>query len=50
MIKQNDTEHPYEPMRGPGWTIKFKIPEQVEKEYVKVIKDKIKEKDGSHRD
>lgn len=39
-------EEQYEPLRGPGWVVRFKLPEPVDEGLVKRIKDKIKDKDG----
>ena len=50
MQKVNDTEK-YEPMNGPGFMIKFNIPEPADKELVKRIKEKISDnaKDRNQR-
>ena len=37
-------EEQYEPLRGPGWMVKFKLPEPVDKELVERISNKIKDK------
>ena len=47
MQKENDTKN-YEPIRGPGFLVHFKIPEPADKELVKRIKEKITEKDGEN--
>lgn len=39
-------EEQYEPLRGPGWMVKFKLPEPVGKELVERISNKIKDKNG----
>lgn len=50
MRRGNDIKD-YEPIRGPGFTIKFHIPEPVNKEFVKRIKEKISDnaKDRNQR-
>lgn len=39
MQRENDIKV-YEPIRGPGFTVKFNIPEPTDKEFVKRIKEK----------
>lgn len=46
MTKQDDIKKQYEPIRGPGWIVEFKLPKEVE--FNEKIKDNTKDKDGSH--
>lgn len=54
MTKENDIdkilsgEEKYEPLRGPGWVVRFELPEPADKELVERIKDKIKAKNGKN--
>lgn len=53
MTKENDiekilsTEH-YEPLHGPGFFVRFNIPEPADKELVERIRNKIKDKNGKN--
>ena len=54
MIKENDIdnvwpgEEQYEPLRGPGFVVNFKLPEPADKELVERIRNKIKDKNGKN--
>jgi hypothetical protein len=47
MKRENDTKI-YEPIHGPGFMIKFNIPEPADKGLVKRIKEKITDKNGKY--
>lgn len=47
--KMRSSEEEYEPLRGPGWVVRFKLPEPADKELVERIKDKMKVKNGKNR-
>ena len=47
MTKQDGIKKQYEPVRGPGWIVEFKLP-RVRVEFNEKIKDNKKDKDGSH--